>query len=120
MTRTIHTALGWLLAAGAAIQFLLAGLAIFVASASFNTHVQSGHLFATLSILLVVVALVGRLGRRAIGLSLLAFVLYGLQCAFIEASPPEFAALHPLNGALLLVVAVAIGLGDRLSLRPAG
>jgi len=46
-----------------------------------------------------------------IGLSLLALLQFFLQSIFIlfRESQPAIAALHPVNGVLLLVVAIAIG-----------
>ncbi|HEY7132385.1 MAG TPA: hypothetical protein VH440_09045, partial [Candidatus Limnocylindrales bacterium] len=51
------------------------------------------------------------LGRVLIGLTLLALVQFFLQSILIlfREDQPAIAAFHPVNGVLLLVVAIAIG-----------
>jgi hypothetical protein len=61
-----------------------------------------------------VVALLGREPRRIVGLSALLLGLFALQSVFVafRADAPAVAALHPLNGFLILAVA---GVTARLS-----
>jgi hypothetical protein len=61
----------------------------------------------------VVLAAAGRVGRRLLGLSLLALVQMGLQSVFVlvRADLPVVAALHPVNGVILLLVSIAIARG---------
>jgi hypothetical protein len=59
----------------------------------------------------IVAAIVGRLGRRQIGYAVVLMVLFTLQSVFValRATAPEIAALHPVNGFLILAVAVVSG-----------
>ena len=71
MQRTIlyvHQGLAWVVLAGLFLQFYLAGMGLFGA-ASFEFHRTWGYLLAIPILLLLVLALAGRLGRRLIGLS---------------------------------------------------
>jgi cytochrome b561 len=53
---------------------------------------------------------VGGLGRRLALLAALEFVLFILQSVFVamRTSAPEIAALHPVNGFLILLIALVI------------
>ena len=55
---------------------------------------------------MLVLALVGGLPRQFAGLSALLFVLFMLQSVFVamRESMPAVAALHPLNGFLILAI----------------
>ena len=101
----------WLFAACIVIQVFLAGMGVFDGPERFETHRNFGYLFGWLTLVMVIIAAVGRLGRRLVGLSVLALVQFFLQSVFIlfREDQPAIAALHPVNGVLLLVVAIAIG-----------
>jgi hypothetical protein len=105
----------WLFAGCILVQVFLAGLGVFDGPERFEAHRDFGYLFGWLTLVMVVIAVVGRLGHVLIGLSVLALAQFFLQSIFIlfREDQPAIAALHPVNGVLLLVVAVAIG---RLSL----
>jgi hypothetical protein len=106
----------WLFVACAIVQVFLAGLGVFgVPAGDFATHRAWGYTFSWLILVLVVLALVGRLTRREIGLSLLLIVLFALQSVFVglHTDYPAVAALHPLNGFLILLVGIYLGLGAR-------
>jgi hypothetical protein len=109
-----YTALGvvaWLFAACILIQVFLAGMGVFDGPERFEAHRNFGYLFGWLTLVMVIIAAAGRLGRRLVGLTLLALVQFALQSVFIlfREDLPAVAALHPVNGVLLLVVAIAIG-----------
>ena len=95
-----------LFTACAVIQVFLAGLGVFDDESAFITHGNFGYLFSWLTIVMVVLALVGRMPRRYAGLSALLFGLFILQSVFVamRESMPAVAALHPLNGFLILAV----------------
>ena len=111
IARPIHLVVAWLLVAGLLVQVFLAGMGVFDGPERFETHRNFGYLFGWLTLVMVIIAAVGRLGRRLIGLSVLALVQFFLQSVFIlfREHQPAIAALHPVNGVLLLVVAIAIG-----------
>ena len=78
----------------------------------FGAHIAIGYsVMGVLALVILVMAIVGRLPRGHLGLSLLLFVLYIVQTALPNArtSAPLFAALHPANAMVLLVLATVIG-----------
>lgn len=99
-----------LFAVCAIIQVFLAGLGVFDDPASFVTHRDFGYMISLLPIVLVVLALVGGMPRRYAGLSALLFVLFIFQSVFVQAreSMPALAALHPLNGFLILAIGILL------------
>ena len=99
-----------LFAVGAIVQVFLAGLGVFDDASAFITHRDFGYMLSLLPIVLVVLALVGGLPRRYAGLSALLFVLFILQSVFVamKQNMPAVAALHPLNGFLILAIGVLL------------
>jgi Family of unknown function (DUF6220) len=93
----------------AATKMYAAGMALFGAT-SFEFHRTWGNLLAIPILLLLVLALAGRLGRRLIGLSALLVVLTVVQVMLpsLRSSVPLVAALHVLNVLALLVVSTVI------------
>jgi mercuric ion transport protein len=108
---TALAVVAWLFAGCIVVQVFLAGMGVFDGPTAFATHRDFGYTFGMLTLVMVIVAIVGRLPRRLIGLSLLALVQFALQSVFIlfREDQPAIAALHPVNGVLLLVVAITIG-----------
>lgn len=98
----------WLFVASVVAQVFLAGLGVFRSSADFDTHRTFAFIFGWLTLVLLVLALIGRLGRRTTGEAVLLLVLFSLQSVFVEAraSMPELAALHPVNGFVILLVGI--------------
>ena len=92
----------------AIIQVFLAGLGVFDDPKAFITHREFGYLFGWLTLVVLILALVGRSPRRITGLSVLLLVQFALQSVFValRADLPAIAALHPLNGFALLGVAI--------------
>ena len=90
----------------AVIQVFLAGLGVFDDPSAFITHRDFGYMFSLLPIVMLVLALLGGLPRRFAVLSALLFVLFMLQSVFVamRESMPAVAALHPLNGFLILAI----------------
>jgi hypothetical protein len=106
--RRAHPVVTALFAACAAIQVFLAGLGVFDDPRAFITHREFGYAFGWLTLVVLVLALAGRLPRRITGMSALLLVLFALQSVFIalRADLPAVAALHPLNGFAILGLAV--------------
>jgi hypothetical protein len=67
-------------------------------------------MFGWLTLVMLVLAIVGRVPRRLLGLVGLTLVLFALQSVFVvlRADYPVVAALHPVNGFVLLLVAIVI------------
>ena len=95
-----------LFTACAVIQVFLAGLGVFDDPSAFITHRDFGYMFSLLPLVMLALALVGGLPRRFAGLSALLFGLFILQSVFVamRESMPAVAALHPLNGFLILAL----------------
>jgi mercuric ion transport protein len=100
----IHLVAIWLFAACCVVQVFLAGLGVFVSPDRFALHRDFGYKFSLLLLVVIVAAIVGRLGRRQIGYAVGLMVLFTLQSVFVavRASAPEIAALHPVNGFLTI------------------
>jgi mercuric ion transport protein len=95
------------------VQVFLAGLGVFDDPRSFVTHRNFGYLIGWFTLVLVVLAVAGRAGRRLIGLSVLALAQMALQSVFVLVRDdlPAVAALHPVNGVLLLLVVLLLARG---------
>jgi hypothetical protein len=108
---TVVAVLAWLFAGCIVVQVFLAGLGVFDASSAFVTHRTFGYLFGWLSLVLLIVTAVGRMPRRLIGLAGLTLVQMALQSILImfRDDTPAIAALHPVNGVLLLVTTLILG-----------
>ena len=109
--RGIHLVAIWLFAACAVVQVFLAGLGVFVGPDRFALHRDFGYMFGLLLLVVIAAAIVGRLGRRQIAYAVALMGLFALQSVFVamRASAPEIAALHPLNGFLIIAVAAVSG-----------
>ena len=112
--RWIHIGAAWLFAAGVLVQGYLAGQALtqLGGAGDFEAHRSFGYsVMGILALAVLVSALVVRLPRRHVGLSVLLFVLYIVQTALPNArdGTPAIAALHPVNAMVLFVLAVVIG-----------
>jgi len=94
----------------AVLQIFLAGLGVFDDPKSFITHREFGYTFGWLTLLILVLALLGRAPRRLTGLSVLLLVLFALQSVFValRTDYPSVAALHPLNGFAILGVSIVL------------
>jgi hypothetical protein len=110
IARTIHLVVAWLFVAGLVAQVFLAGLGVFSSAASFATHRDVGYSLSVIPIVLIVAGLLGGLGRRLALLAALVFGLFILQSVFVlmRTSAPAVAALHPVNGFLILLLAIVI------------
>src|SRR5688572_22995543 len=100
MARRIFPIVAGLFAACAVVQVFLAGLGVFDDPRTFVTHREFGYMFGWLTLVLIVLAIAGRMGRRFVGASALLLTLFAFQSVFIalRADMPGIAALHPLNG----------------------
>lgn len=116
-----YKGLAWVIFGAAVLQYFLAGLGVFGAS-DYGPHAIVGLLLVPLSLLLLILAGVasatGGLPRGRVGLAALLFGLMILQAFLVIAfreGAPALAALHPVNGLLILVVSFILAYGRRLS-----
>ena len=100
-----------LIAAGAVVQFLLAGAGAFGAE-SFDAHVSLGWILHTAAVLVVIGAIVGPRTRRAIVLAVVFFVVFTIQVMLPGAQDdsPWLAAFHPVLALAVLGLASHIGM----------
>jgi hypothetical protein len=116
----IHQWAARIFLAGLLLQFYLASMPLFGAG-SFQPHRMLGGVLTLLVILFPVLALAGRLGRELIGLSILLVVLAVVQMMLpsLRGSVPWIAALHPVNGLVLMGISARIGRAGRAEALPA-
>lgn len=110
---TGYAVVAGIFALGGLLQVFLAGLGIFAGGANFATHRDVGYTLSVLPLVLLILALVGRMPRRYAGLALLLGIQMVLQSVFVavRADVPAIAALHPVNGVLM------IGIGSMVAVR---
>jgi hypothetical protein len=118
VARRVHLGAAWLFVAGVVVQGYLAGAALVQlgGSGDFGTHIAFGNVvMGTLSVVVPIFAMIGRLPRSQVGSSFLLLVLYVLQTSFpyFRASSPAIAALHPANAMVMLVLGIAIAIRAR-------
>jgi Family of unknown function (DUF6220) len=108
--RRTHLVLAWAFVAGVVLQVFLAGRGVFEGTLAFKDHVGWGYMLGMLAIVLLVLAAVGRLGRRQILYAVALWVMFAFQSIFIavRADLPTVAALHPVNGFGILLVSIVM------------
>jgi Family of unknown function (DUF6220) len=113
MITRIYQGLAWLVVGGLLSEFYLAGTALFGAT-TFQLHRTLGISLAAAILLLLVLALVARPGRRTIGLAAVLVVLAIVQVLLpsLRTAVPWVAALHPINAVALAMVTVRIARAD--------
>ena len=113
VARKIFVGLAWLFVLAVAIQFLLAGLGL-LGGESLEPHRQWGFIVLHLiPILMLIAAIVGRMGRTVIVLTVVLFLLVFLQPLFAdpELHPQWLRSLHVLNA--LFIFALGYHLAQR-------
>jgi hypothetical protein len=107
--RTLHMIVAWLTVAGLVVQVWLAGRGVFDTT-GFDPHRSLGYTLSLLPIVLLGLGLLGGMGRRVALLAVSIFLLIVLQSVFVvlRTSQPAIAALHPVNGFLILLVAIVL------------
>jgi hypothetical protein len=108
IARPIHLAASWLLVAGLLVQVFLAGMGVFAGVTNFATHRDFGYALEALPFLLVITGLVGGYGRGPVVAAAVMFGQFILQSILVlqRDAIPAIAALHPVNGFLILLIAV--------------
>jgi hypothetical protein len=104
--RKIFAGLAWLFVLAVAIQFLLAGLGV-LGGESIEAHRQWGFIVLHLiPILMLIAAIVGRMGRTVLALTVVLFLLVFLQPLFAdpELDPRWLRSLHVLNALFIFAV----------------
>jgi hypothetical protein len=104
-----YSLVAWLLAIAAVIQIYLAGQGVF-ATGSYEQHRNVGYGIGVLGLILLVLAFAAKMPMRVIGATALLFVLMILQSllVFMKTDQPNLAALHPVNGFVIVLLSVWI------------
>lgn len=102
-------AFAWLFTAAVVIQVFLAGLALFDTAERWSDHRDFGMTIGILLLPVLVLALTGRTGRQAIGMTVVLIVLYIVQINLPNIDTGWIAALHPLVAFALLGMSGQLG-----------
>ena len=110
IARSLHTVVAVLFVVGLIAQVWLAGRGVFESPTMFDTHRSLGYTLSLFTIALLVLGLLGGMGRRPAILAVVIFVLFILQSVVVvmRDSQPAVAALHPVNGFLILFLAIVL------------
>lgn len=106
MARRSFVGLAWLFVLAVAIQFLLAGLGV-LGGETMEAHRQWGFIVLHLiPILMLIAAIIGRMGRTVLGLTVVLFLLVFVQPLFADAQldPRWLRSLHVLNALFIFVL----------------
>jgi hypothetical protein len=108
LARQAHLVVSFLFVGGVVIQVFLAGLGVFDSPTRFQTHASWGYLLELIPLIMLLLAAIGRLGRRQILYAAALFGMFILQSVLVSlrADLPMIAALHPVNGFAILLVAI--------------
>ena len=113
VARKFFVGLAWLFVLAVAIQFLLAGLGV-LGGESMEAHRQWGFIVLHLiPVLMLIAAIVGRMGRNVLALTVVLFLLVFVQPLFADAQlhPQWLRSLHVLNA--LFIFALGYHLAQR-------
>jgi hypothetical protein len=105
-----YAGLLWLFLAALALQTFFAGLGLFVSGSDMSLHVGLGWLLHLPVLLILIAALLARVGRPTIWLVLALFLSGAIQPFLpgLRGDLPIVAALHPLNAVLLTLITVKL------------
>jgi len=119
MARLLHAFTTSLLVVCVFVQIFLAGLGVFDDPAMFLSHAGFGYLIEALTLVVVITAALARASRRQVGLAALTFGLMVLQSVFVglRTDLPAVAALHPVNGFLIGLIAVVMARAAWIAVR---
>jgi hypothetical protein len=120
--RYAYMAVIWVFVAFLVTQIFFAGLGLFGVPRDMTLHAGFGWLVHILDLLLLVVALVARVGRPTIWWVLVLFLTSAIQPFLPEfrTDLPVVAALHPLNAVAMSIIAAKLAVETPRFLRPEG
>jgi hypothetical protein len=110
--RVLFFGLAVIYLAGVVVQFFLAGLGTFGAT-SFDAHRGLGLVLALVTLILLVLAVVGKVPRILIALAIVLLGLSILQMFLAQVDVEEVAALHVVNALAIVFVAYEIAQRSR-------
>jgi len=117
--RYAYVATVWLFVAFLVAQIYFAGLGLFETPPDMELHRGFGWFVHILDLLLIVVALLGRVGRPTIWWVVALFLTSAIQpfLATARTDLPLVAALHPLNAVVVSLITVKLALESPRFLR---
>ncbi|MCO5176535.1 MAG: DUF6220 domain-containing protein [Thermomicrobiales bacterium] len=98
----------WLYALAVVGQVFLAGISVFDDPTRWPDHVSFGQMIGSLTVLLVIFAVLGRLPWLLVGLAFVVFMLYGMQYPFALSDIGTMAALHAVNALVMFWLTVTL------------
>jgi Family of unknown function (DUF6220) len=121
IARNAYLVLAWLFVVGLLVQVFLAGRGVFDSPLQFETHRDFGFALSAIPIVLLVVGIVAGVGRRLAAFAIVAFLLFILQSVLVafRESSPMIAALHPVNGFVIVLLAIEMAREASLARRSA-
>jgi cytochrome b561 len=117
-----YAVVAWLFVAALVVQVFLIGLALFDDPSFRETHRSFGFTVVGLAaLLLLVVGILARPGRREVGLLVGIFILYIVQTSLpgLQSSYPVVAALHPVLALGLFAMGIQAARLATARVRPA-
>jgi cytochrome b len=110
IARQLHAVVAWLLVAALVVQVWLAGRGVFESPTAFATHRDVGYMLSFFPVVLLVLGLLGGMGRRVAIFAVVILGLLILQSVFValRQSSPLIAALHPVNGFVILLGSIVL------------
>lgn len=109
IARISTAGVAYLFALGGLAQVFLVGLSAFESATYWTEHVDLGRWLGIPALLLPLVALAGRIGRRRTLMALAVTLLYMLQMTLANIDNGFIAAFHALNAFLLIGTAAQVG-----------
>ena len=108
--RYAYAVAAWLFVACAVAQVFLAGLGVFDRPDRFELHRDFGYLITFIPVIMAAVGAVGRLPRRLVLGAVIVVGLFILQSLFValRGTAPFIAALHPVNGFLIVLAGIVL------------
>jgi hypothetical protein len=106
----LHAITASLLVVGLLLQVFLAGLGVFDDPTFFLTHRDTGYTLELWALVVLVVAALARAGRSQVGMAAAILGLFFVQSILVamRESAPAVAALHPVNGFLILLLSIVL------------
>lgn len=108
--RYVYVALVWVFLLALALQIFFAGLGLFGSPPDISLHRGFGWLLHLPPLLILIAALVGRVGRPTIWWVLALFLTVAIEPFLpgLRDTAPLLAALHPLNAVVISVITIKL------------
>jgi hypothetical protein len=110
LARRAFVIVAWILVGCLVVQFFLVGLDVFEAIGESELHRDFAYVYGWLTPILVLLAMVAGLPRRALLLTMALLALYAIQTYLptIAEALPRIASLHAINALLVFWLAVQV------------